>query len=85
MVVGCIILWLLAGAISVWRYYHGMLKNFYETVGLSMWADKEGKDFFKGFFLRSIIFVLAGFISLLAIEGIVPKGFTCWWYTTKNK
>ncbi len=85
MIVLGIILWILVGAVSVWRFYHGMLKSFYEEVGHSMWEEQEGKDFFKRFFIRSIIFVLSGGISLLVIEGVLPKGFTCWYFTTKNK
>lgn len=86
MIVGIVILWLLAGVISVWRFYHGMLRNFYEHCGLSMWKEKDGKEFFKKFFLTSCpIFILGGFISILAYWIAIPRGFNCWYFTTKNK
>lgn len=60
MIVGCIILWLLVGAIAIWRFYHGMLKHFYESVGRSMWKEEDGKDFFKRFFLTRCTILLLG-------------------------
>ncbi len=86
MIILVIIVWLLLGAISVWRFYHGMLREFYNDFGISIWSEEEGKKMLKRYlFHYSPFFVLAGAISLLAYHSVLPKGFACWWYTTKNK
>jgi hypothetical protein len=83
---GFIIIWLLLGAIGIWREYHGTLRWWYERHGESYWDfhRRHGNSAIQMLLLFSPLFIMSGPIGLVLFE-ITNRGRNCWWFTTKNR
>lgn len=79
------IIWCLLGLISVWRTYHGALKDWWNFSSESYWDfhKRNGGSALINLLLFSPIFVIGGPISLILFEFISKDN--CWFFTTKNK
>jgi len=76
-----ILIWCLIGLVSLWRVYHGFLKDWYIRFNESYWSY-DAKTF-KLLFIASPVFIMGGLFTLLYWE--INVNTTNWYFTTKNK
>ncbi len=82
-----LIIWFLIGAAAAWRYYHGVLKGWYDNFNESYWDyECEGLSAIKLIVLGSPILVVGGLFSVLLTEFILTSPYQpTWWFTTRGK
>lgn len=74
-----IVLWLLIGAISIFRSYYGMQKQWFDEFNSTMEEDHCISH--KLFLICSPVFILGGLLTFAVLTLTLPQS----WYWNKSK